>query len=55
MKNKRIDEAKKLLKNLRESISKRRSPFAGMREAEVIEHLRKTREKLWEEKLAARS
>ncbi len=50
-----IKEAKQLLKNLRESISKRHSPFSGMSEGEVIERLRKTREKLWEEKIAARS
>ena len=55
MRNKRINEAKKLLKNLRESISKRRSPFIGMREEEVIESLRNIRAQLWEEKLAARS
>lgn len=50
-----IAEGKKLLKKLRERISKRRSPFAGMNEEEVIARLRKTREELWEEKLAARS
>lgn len=53
MKNKKV-EAKKLWKELRESVSKRPSPFAGMREEEVIKHLRKTRTKLWEKKLAAR-
>ncbi len=52
---KKAKEAKKLLKELRRSISKRPSPFAGMSEEEVIEHLRKTREKLWEKKLAAHS
>lgn len=51
MKNKKA-EAKKLLHELRESISKRPSPFAGMTEKEVIEQLRKTRKKLWEKKLA---
>ena len=50
-----IAEAKKLLKRVRESVSKRRSPFAGMSEQEVIARLRKAREELWEEKLAARS
>jgi hypothetical protein len=47
-------EAKKLLHELRESISKRPSPFAGMSEEEVIKHLRKIRKELWEKKLAAR-
>ena len=54
MKNKKA-EAKKLWKELRESISARPSPFAGMSEEEVIKHLRKTRKRLWEKKLAARS
>jgi len=52
MKNKKA-EAKRLWKELRESISKRPSPFAGMSEEEVIDHLRKMRKKLWEKKLAA--
>lgn len=52
---KNIEEAKKLWKELQETISKRPSPFAGMTEEEVIKHLRKTREKLWEERLASRS
>lgn len=54
MKNKKA-EAKKLWDDLHESISKRPSPFAGMTEEEVIKHLRKTRKKLWEKKLAART
>lgn len=45
-------EAKKLWNELRESISKRPSPFEGMSEEEVIKQLRKTRKKLWEKKLA---
>jgi len=52
MKNKKA-EAKKLFEELCESISP--SPFVGMSEEEVIKHLRKTREKLWEKKLAART
>jgi len=55
MKNKDVKEAKKLWKELRESISKRPSPFAGMTKQEAIEAIRKVREKLWEEKLATRS
>ncbi len=54
MKNKK-EEAKKLWEELRQSISKRPSPFVGMNEEEVIKHLRKTREKLWEKKLAVSS
>ena len=54
MKNKKT-EAKKLFEELCESISKRPSPFVGMSEEEVIKHLRKTRKKLWEKKLAART
>jgi hypothetical protein len=53
MKNKTA-EAKKLWNELRESISKRPSPFEGMSEEEVIKQLRKTRKKLWEKKLAFR-
>ena len=49
------NEAKKLLKELQESISKRSSPFDSMNEEEAIKHMRKIREKLWEKKLAARS
>ena len=55
MKNKDVKEAKRLWEELCKSISKRPSPFAGMTEEEVIKHLRKTRKKLWEKKLAART
>lgn len=55
MKNRKIKEAKQILHKLRESIARRQSPFAGMSEEAVIQRLRKTRERLWEEKLAARS
>jgi hypothetical protein len=48
-------EAKRLWDELRESISRRPSPFAGMNEEDVIKHLRKIRKELWEKKLAARS
>lgn len=54
MKSKKA-EAKKLLHELRKSISQRPSPFAGMTEEEVIEQLRKTRKKLWESKFAPRT
>jgi ribosomal protein L29 len=48
-------EAKKLLHELRKSIAKRPSPFAGMTEEEIIEELRKTRKKLWDSKFATRT
>jgi len=54
MKSKKA-EAKRLWNELRQSVSKRPSPFAGMTEEEVIKHLRKTRKKLWEKKFAART
>lgn len=47
-------EMKKLLQDIRDMTSQRKSPFSGMSEEEVIKHLRKTREKLWEKKLATR-
>lgn len=55
MKNKNAKEAKKLWDELCNSVSKRHSPFEGMKESEVINQLRNDRKKLWEEKLAARS
>jgi len=36
-------------------VSQRKSPFEGMTDEEVIEKLRKTREELWEKKLASRT
>lgn len=54
MKTKAAKEAKKLWKDLRESVAKRPSPFEGMTEEEVITQLRKTRKKVWEKKLALR-
>ena len=53
--NKKATQAKRLWNELCKSVSKKPSPFAGMSEEEVIKHLRKTREELWERKLAARS
>jgi len=54
MKSKDVKEAKKLWNELRESTTKKPSPFEGMTEEEVIKQLRKTRKKLWEKKLALR-
>lgn len=51
MKNKK-KEALKQLKKLREIIAKNPPPIFKMSEDDVIKTLRKTREKLWEEKLA---
>lgn len=53
MKNK-IQGLKLRWENLRKSISKKSNPFVGMSKDQVIEKLRKTRQKLWEEKLATR-
>ncbi len=50
-----IKQAKKHLAKIRQIVSQTRSPFAGMSKKEAIEEMRKVREKLWEEKLAARS
>lgn len=50
-----IKRAKRHLVKLRELISKRKHPFSDMTEEEIIEALRKTREEIWDKKLAARS
>lgn len=47
-------KAKKHLDKLREMIAKDPSPIFKMRKEDVIKQLRKTREEIWEEKLAAR-
>lgn len=44
-------ESLRHFEKLREMIAQRPSPFQGMTEEEVIKHLRKTREKLWEKKI----
>ena len=56
MKTKKPDpkRAKKHLDRLREMIAKDPSPIFKMSKEDVIKQLRKTREKIWEEKLAAR-
>lgn len=48
-------EAKKGFEKIRQLMSKVRSPYRGMTKQEIIDQIRKTREKLWGEKLAARS
>lgn len=52
MKKPNIKKAKMHLEKLRHLISTRKSPFSHMSEEEAIKEIRKTREKLWEEKLA---
>lgn len=49
---KNVKEAKKHLDKIREIIRKNPSPIFRMNEEDVIKTLRKTRESLWEEKLA---
>jgi len=44
-------EALKHFEKLREMIAQRPSPFKGMTEKKVIDKLRQTRKKLWEEKI----
>lgn len=50
-----VRKAQRHLQRIREVIAKRKSPFCNAREEEVIEKIRKDRENIWEEKLAARS
>lgn len=48
-------EAWKHFENIREIVRKNPSPLKGMTANEVIEHMRKTREKLWRKKIGLRS
>lgn len=48
-------EIKRRFKKIRQLMSKVRSPYQGKNKQEIINQIRKTREKLWEEKVAARS
>ncbi|MFH1190809.1 MAG: hypothetical protein V1670_01250 [Candidatus Omnitrophota bacterium] len=52
---KKAKEALKHIQKIRQLMSKVKSPYAGMKEQEIIDEIRKTREKLWEEKLAGHS
>jgi len=56
MKTKKPDpkRAKKHLEKLREMIAKDPPPIFKMSKEEIIKQLRKTREEIWEEKLAVR-
>ena len=48
-------KAKKHIEKIRQLMSKVHSPYQGMSKQEIIDEIRKTRARLWEEKLAARS
>lgn len=52
---KNSEKAKKHLNKIRQLMSQIKSPFEDMSEEEIIKKLRKTREEIWEEKLAPRS
>jgi len=52
---KKAKEALKHIQKIRQLMSKVKSPYAGMSEQEIIDEIRKTREKLWEERLAGHS
>lgn len=54
MKTKNIKEAKKHLEKLRKIIAENPSPIFKMNKEDVIKTLRKTREKVWEEKVVLR-
>ena len=48
-------EIKQRFKRIRELMSKVKSSYQGMSKQEIINRIRKNREKLWEEKFATRS
>jgi hypothetical protein len=50
----RAARIKKLWQELSKSVSRKPNPLSGMTKNQAIERLRKTRQKLWEEKFAAR-
>ncbi len=50
-----IKKAKIHLTKLRQLAKRKKTPLAEMSEEEVIKTIRKTREELWDKKLAARS
>ncbi len=49
---KKFKEARKHFDQIRKLLSEKKSPFESMSTKEVMEKLRKTREEVWEEKLA---
>lgn len=50
-----VKKAKVHLTKLRQLVSKKVTPFSGMSEEKVIKAIRKTREEIWDKKLALRS
>lgn len=52
---KKAKEALKHIQKIRQIMSKVKSPYVGMNEQEIIDEIRKNREKLWEERLAGHS
>ena len=52
---KKAQKLKKQLEKLREMIAKNPSPIFNMSKEEVIKKLRRTREKLWKERMADNS
>lgn len=55
MKSAEIKKAKMRLERIRQLMSRVRSPYQGMTKQQIIDQIRKTREKLWEEKFATHS
>ena len=51
----KIKKAKRHLVKLRQLVSKKTNRFPNMNEEEVVKAIRKTREEIWDKKLAARS
>lgn len=54
-KNGKTKEAQQGLKRIRQLLAKQHSPLMSMTKEQVIETLRKTREELWEAKVAPRA
>ncbi len=52
---KRAEQAILHIRRIRQLMDKVKSPYVGMSKQKIIEKIRKTREKLWEEKFAAHS
>mgnify|MGYP001603521881 CR=1 FL=1 len=52
---KNIQVSKKRIERIRQIMSKAHSPYSGLTKQGAINEIRKTREKLWEEKFAAHS
>jgi len=51
----KAEKAVKHLEKIRQLMSKVRSPYKGMSKQQIIDEIRKTRQKLWDEKIAAHS